>query len=196
MNCITAREKNQSNEKEKKSRAVQSTCPMPSHQRAAAALPASVLELGTVCPELLPLVEEVPKMHQLPVQAGNAVGVEGAHLVEVAGGVAEAAEVGRVHELHRHAVPRRELVLELVEHQLLVLARVRRPRLPVPVPVERHRPRARLRVHEPAVGPLVQVVRVVAVELVARHGDVGGHRHAQQRVPEPDDVQVLRHTVH
>ncbi|KAG0544369.1 hypothetical protein BDA96_02G269400 [Sorghum bicolor] len=60
--------------------------------------------------------------------------------------------------------------------------RVPLPRL-VPAPVERHHPCVRLGVHEPAVGRLVQVVRVAAVEEVARHGHVGAYRDA--RVPQP-----------
>jgi hypothetical protein len=142
-------------------------------------------------PELLPLVEHLCELLELGLESHEAVGVHRAHPVEVLAELAEAAEVGRVHELHPHAMPRRQLLLHLVEHVLLVRAGKPFPRL-VPAPVKRHHPRVRLSVHEPAVGQLVQVVRVVAVEEVARHGHVGAYRDAQQRVPQPDDVHILR----
>uniref|UniRef100_A0A8R7P9S9 Uncharacterized protein n=1 Tax=Triticum urartu TaxID=4572 RepID=A0A8R7P9S9_TRIUA len=142
--------------------------------------------------EPLPLVEHAGEILQLVPQPDDAVGVERAQLAEVHAGLAPPAQVLGVDELHRHAVPRRQLVLHLVEHELVVLPRVPGPRR-VPVREEGQRPRPRLGVEEPAVGRLVEVVGVVAVEPVAVERDVGAHRDAQQRVPEPHDVHVREH---
>ena len=142
--------------------------------------------------ELIPLVEDGAQLVHLVLEPQDAVGMEGAELVEVLLlplAVAEGAEVGGVDELQRDAKPRRQLVLDLLEHVLRLVAREQGPGL-VPDAVELGRPRAGPGVHQPGVGALVQVVGVVAAEPVARHGHVRRHRDAQQRVPEPHDVHV------
>jgi hypothetical protein len=156
----------------------------------------SVREHGGVAGlELLPLVKDAAEPLELGLEPDEAVGVECAQLVEVHDlllPLEEPAEVCRVHELRRHAVRHGQVARQLLDQVLLVLPGEPLPRL-VPSLVEGHRPGAGLGVHEPAVGALVQVVGVVAVEGVGGHGEVYGDGDAQQRVPEPDDVHVREH---
>jgi hypothetical protein len=138
----------------------------------------------------LPVHDHPLEVEQLVLQPDAAGHVHGGDAVEVPAQLAEAADGGGVDEPDPDPQPVRELPLDLVEHELVVVLREPPPRR-VPVGHGAGVPGRRLEVDEARVGEVAQVVRVAEVE-VARRRDVRRHRDVHQRVPEPRHVHVLR----
>ena len=149
---------------------------------------ASVLgRAGGVVP---PDVEDPPEVVELGAEADAAVGVERADLVEVLAELAEAADVGGVEELDGEVELGGHVVLDEVEHVLLVLPEEAPPPL-LPRAVEVDGLGRRPHEEEAAVGEVAQAVGVAHVH-VAGNGDVRRHGDVAERVTEPHHVNVLR----
>ena len=138
---------------------------------------------------VLPVSKNTLEITDLGLEADAAVGVHGADLAQILAVAAESADVGRVQVLNLELQLLHQLLLDVVEHRLLVEPRVRAPRL-VPLLGHGDRPRARLHVEEARVWEVVEVVRVTE-EHVARDRHVRVHRHVLERIPQPHNVNVL-----
>lgn len=140
---------------------------------------------------VLPDVEDAAEVVELGPESDAAVGVERADLVEVLAELAEAADVCGVEELDGEVELGDHLVLDEVEHVLLVLPE-EAPSALLPGAVEVDGERRGAHEEEAAVGEVAQAVGV-ADEDVAGDGDVGGHGDVPERVPEPHHVHVLQY---
>lgn len=140
-----------------------------------------------------PHVQHIPQIMQLGTEPDAAVGMQRADLVEVPAELTEAADVGGVEELDGDAEAVRHLVLDEVEHVLLVLAE-EAVAAGLPVAVELDGLVAGAHEEEAAVGEVAEAVGV-AHEDVAGDGDVRAHGDVLERVTEPHHVHVREEEV-
>ena len=120
-----------------------------------------------------PDVEDASEVVHLGAEANTAVGMERADLVQILAELTEATDVGGVEELDGDAQLRLLLVLDQVEHVLLVLPEESPPPL-LPTPVEIEGLVVGSHEQEAAIGEVAEAVGV-ADEHVAGDGDVCSH---------------------
>jgi hypothetical protein len=135
---------------------------------------------------ILPFCGFILEVRHLILQPDAAVGVDGADPAQVLAVLAEPAEERRVERLDPSLELADELLLDVVEHGLVVAAR--EPLFPRRPPVLDHfdAPVRRLHVVEPGVERLVQGRgRWMRPKVVSRAGHVGVEGNVPERVAKP-----------